>query len=76
MEVRPPNLKGAHSMRADLRKTDVVEGPFVRDNDGLNKVGLRRLAQYQIHGVFVTTFVRTLTLEVQVPLGLLLASLG
>ena len=38
-----PNLKGGHSTLADFNETDVVVAPFVRDSDGLIRVGLRRL---------------------------------
>lgn len=39
-----PNLNSWHSVRADFKETDVVVEPLVRDNEGLIKEDLLRLA--------------------------------
>ena len=41
------NLNGGHSIRADFDEIDVVVKPLVRDNEGLIKEDLLRLAQCQ-----------------------------
>lgn len=67
-EAPLPNLKGGHSTRVAFSESDVVVNPLVRDRDGLNKLGLRRLEEkVDQHRLRLCVSSRTmLTLEVWV----------
>ena len=55
-----PNLKGGHSTRADLKETALVVKPLVRERDGLNRFGLRRLWCVRNFHVWKDSEIRTL----------------